>query len=175
MSGAPIHTPRLTLIPATLPLLHAERESLAALQTALGADVSSEWPPGEYDRGALEFFIAQLESSTPEMAVWYLWYGVRPDPKPMLVGAAGFYGPPQAGRVEIGYSVVPAARNQGLASEIVGALVDFAFAHGVHEVIAHTSATNVASTRVLERCGFVLGGEDENDTLRYRRVAKPAD
>ena len=178
MIDAPIQTQRLSLIPAALPLLLAERESAAALGAALGAEVTAEWPPGEYDRGALDFFISALAQQVPEMAMWYLWYAVCPTPQPTLVAAAGFYGPPQAGRVEIGYSVIPAAHNQGFGSEIVSALVAFAFAHGVQEVIAQTTEANVASTRVLERCGFVRTdagastGAGQGDALCYRRVAE---
>ena len=171
MNDTLIHTPQLTLVPATLPLLLAERDDPAAWRAALAAEVTAEWPPGEYDHGALEFFVAQLEQQPPEMAVWYLWYAVRPAPRPTLVAAAGFYGPPQEGCVEIGYSVVPVARNQGVAREVVDALVAFAFAHGVREVIAHTTDANTASTRVLTRCGFAREeGAGDGDSVRYRRT-----
>jgi ribosomal-protein-alanine N-acetyltransferase len=64
----------------------------------------------------------------------------RPDGnRDSLVAGAGFLGPPVDGVVEIGYSVVPATRGRGYATEIVQALVSYAFEHEtVTEIIAHT-------------------------------------
>ena len=41
----------------------------------------------------------------------------------MLVAAGGYFGPPAGGSVEIGYSVIPEARERGYATELVEALV----------------------------------------------------
>ena len=49
-----------------------------------------------------------------------------------IVGACGFKSPPQAGRVEIGYGVAAACRNQGVARQAVAALLLRAFAHHAH-------------------------------------------
>jgi [ribosomal protein S5]-alanine N-acetyltransferase len=88
-----------------------------------------------------------------------------------LVGSAGYLGPPVAGSVEIGYSVIPEARNQGIATECVRALVERAF--GVSQVlcvVAHTrDDTNVASTKVLLGCGFRrIGAGSESGLVRYQ-------
>ncbi len=139
----------------------------------LGVPVPNGWPPGEYDRSALEFFRGQLETGGREAVGWYGWYAIArglDGSRLGLVAAAGYLGPPRDGIVEIGYSVVPAARNQGYAREIVSALVARAFEEpAVGEVVAHTSDENVASWRVLRACGFErVGPGTEPQSIRWR-------
>jgi RimJ/RimL family protein N-acetyltransferase len=56
----------------------------------------------------------------------------------------------------VGYSLAPAFQGRGLATEAVGALVDYAFkVLGMHRVAAHTDARNAASIALLARLGFV--------------------
>jgi len=87
-----------------------------------------------------------------------------------LVGAGGYFGPPDAeGTVEIGYSVLPEWQRRGYASEMVQALLDHAFTFAnIKRVIAHTTAANPASISVLLRCGFhAEGAGREFGTLRF--------
>ena len=168
-----IQTPRLDLIAATLEHVEAELQSHAALRLVLGAAVPRGWPPGEYDRNAREFFRTQLASGGPSQVGWLTWYAVTRNAtgaRKSLVAGAGFLGPPANGVVEIGYSVVPKARGRGYASEIIRALLAYAFEHpAVNEVIAHTSDENVASTHVLLRCGFSrVGPGPEPGSVEYR-------
>ncbi len=174
-----IRTQRLDLVAATLAHVEAELEGPDALAALLGVPIPGGWPPGEYDRGALEFFRGQLEAGGTEAVGWYGWYALTRGPdgrRVSLVAAAGYLGPPRQGVVEIGYSVMPEARNQGYAREIAAALVAHAFAHPtVREVIAHTSEDNVPSGRVLRACGFEsIGPGPEPGSIRYRaqRVAR---
>ncbi len=165
-----IRTKRLELVAATLKHVEAELEGPGALAALLGVPVPDGWPPGEYDRSALEYFRGQLQFA-PESVGWYGWYGIaRGVDRPGLVAAAGYLGPPRAGLVEIGYSVVPEARGQGYAREIVSALVAHAFEQpSVLEVIAHTTDENLASRRVLLACGFEdVGPGAEPRSLRFR-------
>ena len=74
-----------------------------------------------------------------------------------VVGAAGFHGPPAAGgpvEVEIGYSVVPALRGQGIGTRACALLLTLAWRAGADTVLAETGPENIASRTVLERCGF---------------------
>ncbi len=174
MSERVIRTRRLDLVAATLAHIEAELEGPGALAALLGVPIPEGWPPGEYDAAALEFFRGQLQAGGPEAVGWYGWYAIARGVG--LVGSAGYLGPPREGVVEIGYSVVPEARNQGYAREMVSALVAHAFeAPAVREVSAHTSDENVASTRVLLACGFErVGPGAEPRSIRYRRLRAPA-
>lgn len=57
---------------------------------------------------------------------------------------------------DIGYTVVPAAQGQGIASEALRAVCDYAFNQtGVKAINAYVLADNGGSVRVLEKAGFV--------------------
>ena len=153
-----LRTERLELVATTLEHIDAELSSPTALAALLGAQLPSSWPPGEYDRDALEFFRAQL-AQAPEAVGWFGWYVISlgdDGSRQSVVAGAGFLGPPSLGGVvEIGFSVVPEERRKGYASEAIRALVRHAFRQPtVERVIAHTNDSNAASSAVLIRSGF---------------------
>ncbi|MBN1141859.1 MAG: GNAT family N-acetyltransferase [Deltaproteobacteria bacterium] len=168
-------TARLELIAATVTHLDAELESPARLAALLDVAVEPGWPPGEYDRGAQEFFRQRLAEGGAAVAGWFTWYAVRrrrADEPPVLVGAGGYCGPPsEAGEVEIGFSVMPGWQGWGYATEIAGALAAHAFSEaGVRKVVAHTAPDNAASGRVLEKAGFDrVGSDDGQHRFELRR------
>jgi ribosomal-protein-alanine N-acetyltransferase len=171
---------RLTLIASTLAHLRTELESPEQLASLLNAVVSPEWPTGEYDRDAMEFFRARLEEGGEAVEGWYGWYAVREADREgprALVGGAGYFGPPggppgSEGTVEVGYSVLPQWQRRGYASEMVRTLVEHAFTFAeVERIIAHTTEANPASIAVLLRCGFhSVGAGQEIGTLRFERA-----
>ena len=87
-----------------------------------------------------------------------------------ILGDIGTHGPPDSqGCVEIGYSLAPSVRGQGIGTAAVAALVGrFAAVPRIRRLTAVTSAQNAASRRLLERQGFritdPLPGTDE---VRY--------
>jgi RimJ/RimL family protein N-acetyltransferase len=89
------------------------------------------------------------------------------------VAGGGYFGPPtEAGVVELGYSVCPEWRGRGYAQELARALAAHAARQPrVTRVIAHTTAANPASIRVLGGSGFVPDGTGaERGTLRFAYV-----
>jgi RimJ/RimL family protein N-acetyltransferase len=89
------------------------------------------------------------------------------------VGFGGFTGPPDAqGLVEIGYLTFPMHEGTGVAREVAAAMLEIARGEGVPAVIAHTLCEPNASTRVLERNGFVRDGfgddPDEGQVWRWK-------
>ena len=169
-----LRTQRIDLVATTLQHIESELESPRTLESLLGISIPSGWPPGEYDRHALEFFHDRLTAGGPAHVGWYGWYALTRDSvgrRETLVAGAGYLGPPSAGSVEIGYSVIPEARGRGYAPELVEALVAHAFEFPeVQRVIAHTSDANVASTQVLLKCGFTrVGAGKESGNVEYQR------
>lgn len=67
------------------------------------------------------------------------------------------------GRAEIGYTVLPAHRRQGLATEAARALIAWAWAQGERTVFATVAPTNPASLAVVRRLGFVETGSQIDD------------
>lgn len=155
----------LVLVAASLAHVEAELEAPGCLASMLGAEVCGGWPPGEYDRGAQEYFRDRLREGGLDAEGWYGWYALLPGAggggSRRLAGACGYFGPPDAdGRVEVGFSVLPEHEGAGLATHMASALVRNALAQArVAEVRARTSVDNAASRRVLEKAGFRLLGE----------------
>ncbi|HEV8264816.1 MAG TPA: GNAT family N-acetyltransferase [Gemmatimonadales bacterium] len=158
--GAPLDTPRLTLLPCSpehLLALIDEPERFGRLVGAppadglhgfyVSADVSPAW-------------LAALRSAA-EPDVWRHGFFVLHRESRSVIGSAGFKGPPDAGgMVEIAYGIVPSFEGRGYATEAATALVQFAFASGqVRLVRAHTLPVANPSTRVLVKCGFHRTGE----------------
>lgn len=146
----------------------------------LGAALPADWPPGEYNREAMRYFLAQLTAGGRTAAGWYGWYALRKaegDTPRTLVGAGGFLGPPDAeATTEIGYSIAADWRGQGLATELVAGLVQQAAATGlVRRLVARPAVENRPSQQVLLRNGFVADEAPEDDgRLRYARAVEPA-
>jgi RimJ/RimL family protein N-acetyltransferase len=171
-------TGRLHLVAGTPEHVRAELESPLKLGVLLNADVPRDWPPGEYDRKAQEFFLERMGRADPSETCWYVWYAVlrvAAGGRGSLLGTGGYLGPPDTdGVVEIGYSVSRAWRGKGFAGEIVDGLVAQAFSDGrVSRILAHTARENAASQRVIERAGFRPAGPcPDRDQLQFelRRI-----
>ena len=166
-------TPRMQLIPATPELVRAEIADRLAFAALLDATIPANWPP-EMLADALPWFLQQLEAD-PGRVGWMGWYAVLSDDSPeapMLVASGGFLGPPQAGTVEVGYSVLPQFQGQGFATELAAALVDWALAQpGVTRVIAEVLPSNTPSVRLLHSIGFVdVGAAKQPDHILLERV-----
>ena len=85
----------------------------------------------------------------------------------LIVGGAGFFGPPKEGAVEIGYGVVGSRQGRGYATEAVRLLLGVALGHpDVETVTAAVEPSNTASARVLEKAGFTPVGAADQE-LRY--------
>ena len=83
------------------------------------------------------------------------------------IGGIGFKNTPNDhGEVEIGYGICRSSQGRGVATEAVAALCDFAHQR-VRIVLAETDRENVASQRVLEKCGF-QSTEASEQIIRWR-------
>lgn len=164
---------KLVALDARLTGLHARAP--AAFFEALNVQSEASWPPEMLDTDAVRHAEEALRDP-PRESGWYFWAFIWPGPQgsmDRLVGGGGFKGPPDTnGQVEIGYSMLVSFREQGLATEAVNLLVDWAFSTGqVSEVVAETLPHLIASQRVLEKAGFVETGGREEDGVRILRFA----
>ncbi len=112
-----------------------------------GGDVSPQW-------------LEQLRAARG-MDPWKHGFAVVDRARGLVVGSAGFKGPPDAeGMVEVAYGIVPAWQGKGCATAALGKLVAFASGDDrVRLLRAHTLPENNASTRVLIKNGFTKLGE----------------
>ena len=172
MNTPRLETRRLILVPATLPMLHAELTRPDEFARLIGAEVASPWPPPLNDEASNRWMIRLLEEN-PDTAGWGMWYFLLrggPGGRPLAIGNGGYKGKPTAdGTVEIGYSIVEAHQKMGLATEGAHALIDRAFRDPVvTRVIAETLPELNPSIRVLEKNGFVrVEGGSEPGVIRF--------
>ncbi len=162
-------TDRLRLVAGTQALAAAEIGDRAKFAKLLGVIVPDTWPPDSL-RDVLGY-IYGLYREHPEWEGWLAWYAVRIDnDDPVLCGSIGFKGPPdEQGIVEIGYSVLQEFQGQGLATEMVAAIVKWAeHQPQVKRIEAETNIDNKASIRVLEKNNFIYVGVGiEPGTIRF--------
>jgi len=160
-------TDRLDLHPLPLTVIDAVLEGdLARARTLVPYDVTDV--TFATDGQVLRFRQVQLRADLTELPWLYRAAVLRGTRE--VVARGGFHAPPDAdGTVEIGYSVQPTWRRQGLATEIATGLIGWAREQGATRCLASTSPDNVASQAVLARLGFVRTGEqmDEIDGLEW--------
>ena len=82
-----------------------------------------------------------------------------------ITGHIHFKGKPdENGMTEIGYRIYDEFQNNGYASEALGLICTWAFSEGNITIInAFTDVDNIASQRVLKKCGFTLYNSTENE------------
>ncbi|MEU2391344.1 GNAT family N-acetyltransferase [Streptomyces sp. NPDC007369] len=117
----------------------------------------------ERARSIFRYRADQLDSD-PSAAPWTARAAVS-EPDGVVVGDAGFHGPPdEAGMVEVGFTVVPRYRRQGYARAMLRALLVRAAAEpGVRTVRARVRADNTASLATIAGFGFTRVGEQGNE------------
>jgi [ribosomal protein S5]-alanine N-acetyltransferase len=101
--------------------------------------------------------VAMISAGEPEL--WWSPFLIVQEPEGTVVGGCAFKGSPREGRAEVLYGLSKQCRGRGVASAAVAELVAVAFARGAVEVLAEIEPHNVASIRVVERCGFERLGQ----------------
>ena len=68
--------------------------------------------------------------------------------------------------IEVGYAIDPAYHGQGYMTQALGMAIAELFAMGFRTVVAGAFSHNIASTRVMEKCG--MQRISHTDTIEYR-------
>jgi [ribosomal protein S5]-alanine N-acetyltransferase len=127
--------------------------------------VPDEWP--DEDVRYLDLWFKDM-TDAPQFAKWRARVIVPAEGTSHMIGHAGFHGPPDdTGMVEVGYTIFPEFRRQGLATEAAQRLIDFAKENGATRIRASVSPDNVPSLAMIKTLGLVQIGEqmDEIDGL----------
>lgn len=105
--------------------------------------------------------------NNPDQWEWYaIWMIELKDGT--HIGELCFKGLDPNGIAEIGYGISEEYQNNGYATEAVKALLEWAFTDPkVIAIEAETESDNIASIRVLEKCGFKLNGIIGEEGPRY--------
>lgn len=184
-------TPRLELVPLTLDEFALYLADVDALTDALRlAEPPSE--PDAETRAAFNWLFENALALDAASHCWSTLWAAILRSENRVVGFLCFKGPPRplfdfletapnfkidvetadasalTAVVEIGYGVDEAFRGRGLATEAVGALVDWGREReDVGAFLAETLTANLPSRRVLEKSGFRRRGES-SDALFWR-------
>jgi RimJ/RimL family protein N-acetyltransferase len=165
METPPIPTPRFELVSMSMRFMRLLlARDLHGAESEIGAIVPENLP--DTLDNFLQFRIADLEVDPAAQP----WLGravvlTEPDGTRRIIGSAGFHAPPdEDGRVEVGYRVEPEFRRQGVATEVVRALFDWAASeHGVQRFRASVSPLNMPSLAIIRRLGFRQVGVQMDD------------
>jgi len=162
--NASLLTPRLFLVPLTLPQLRLCLTDLPALEAELGLSISRDVLTGPA-RGAVRKKIEKMTGMDEAHHPWQTYWLIIIAENNFGAGLAGFKGyPDESGSSEIGYGIDPAYQNKGYMSEAVKALVDWALQHPFCKRVTATTVENLASRRLLEKLGARLLAEDGAST-----------
>ncbi|MCP8968538.1 GNAT family N-acetyltransferase [Ectobacillus ponti] len=147
-----LHTTRLYMIPLTPELVQTAMRDVRELERRLACRIAPGWPSDLY-QSVLPLKAAEL-SENPLAGRWGGWVIHRR--RQILLGNMGLKaGPNETGTVSLGYSIAPAYRGHGYATEMGRAFVEWALRQpGVERVTADCLAANLASARVLEKIGL---------------------
>ncbi|MCR4663097.1 MAG: GNAT family N-acetyltransferase [Endomicrobiaceae bacterium] len=106
----------------------------------------------------------------PEQWEWYaIWMIELKDGT--HIGELCFKGLDSNGTVEIGYGITEKYQDHGYATEAVKAILKWAFQEPkVSSIEAEIDEKNIASKKVLEKCGFVFTGTKGNEGLLYKLI-----
>ena len=154
-----IHSPRLDLIALSPDFLSASLgNNLGSASRLIDLSIPPDWLEVKW---LMELRLAKIRAE-PALEPWLLRaIGLRETRT--MVGFIGFHTLPGAeylnpyapGSVEFGYTIFPAYRKQGYASEAAQALMDWATrAHGVRRFVVSISPENEPSLRLARTFGF---------------------
>lgn len=162
-----IATPRLVL----RPFRHGDEEDLVAAANDRRVSIHLLYRfPHPYRFEDAEQWLAHVTAAAPASDL-AITLGGR------LIGGVGVNRRGDVWRFtsELGYWLGAAHWGHGYASEAVGAFVPWAFAtFGLERIEAHVFVPNLASRRVLEKCGFRLEGVLRRAVLKEGRFLDAA-
>ena len=145
-------TERLVLFPYTRENLALFNADLAAFEREYGVKYRGE----ELDY-LLAGFLKKLEreiAEDPEHYLFFTEFLIVLKDSDRIVGSIDYKYVPKDGLTEVGYGLNPLYEGRGFMTEALRAFLDFGGSLGIRTVRADTRPDNIASQRVLEKCGF---------------------
>ncbi|NTU79831.1 MAG: GNAT family N-acetyltransferase [Chloroflexales bacterium] len=179
----PVRTPRLDLVsmsPRFYGLCLSGASDVAA--ALLGAAIPDNWLE---ERALMKFWLTALWAD-PSIQLWLARAIVRRADR-MMIGHIGCHGRPgmehlrpyAPGGVELGYTVFPAYRRHGYATEALGAMIAWAAReHAIPGFVLSINPDNVPSQALAHHFGFAKVGsyidpEDGLEDVFALRAARP--
>jgi RimJ/RimL family protein N-acetyltransferase len=162
-----LETQRLLIIPLNLEQLKLLLAGTPRLEAALRLNPSGlELEPHTHEAMA---YLANLAEQTPNYYPWISNWQIISKADNISVGSACFMNVPDAaGKVETGYGIYPAFQNCGYMTEALTKICEWAFEQAdVAQIMAESEPDNLASQRVLKKCGFHKDSERLWSLVKY--------
>lgn len=148
-----IETSNLLLIPVTYEITSSLLNGSIDEIKKLGITADDNWPTND----TLDILpIINKFLSIDKIPTGFEFWMIVKKESMSIIGDIGFHGKPdEKGEVEIGYGLVENVRGQGIGSEALKAIVDWALSHPSVKIIkADCLLDNKASARILEKVGM---------------------
>jgi ribosomal-protein-alanine N-acetyltransferase len=168
-----IESERLRMIPLTHELLQVCDANRASMELAVGLNISNmqvdPFYKNEVDDAMVNFWLPKTLEH-PEAFMWYTSWEIVLKSSSTSIGGMGFAGEPnEMGEAETGYMIDQQHQNQGYATEALQLLSGWAFTQEkVNAIIVHTYEDNMASRKILVKCGFEEIGKDAEGLMTYK-------
>ena len=160
LSTAPLS--HLELLPISAAALRSELAGDGHLGDLLDAEITPEWPPADWEPHVLELLLRVVQDN-PAMTEFHRYVVLRGERerRRVLIGSVGaFVSPGKPHEVEFGYTILPAFRRRGFATEAARLHLTWLKTRpDIHTVFAQTYPELAASVRVLEALKFEVDGE----------------
>jgi GNAT superfamily N-acetyltransferase len=164
-----LRTKRLQLVALTLKQLNLYLTQPQKLEQELSFPISRAIIT-QTVRKAIKIKMSKMTLVDERIHGWYTYWLIVVVGEPFGAGLAGFKGYPDSrGEAEIGYGIDLGYRNRGYMTEVVRALIAWAFdtPQCTSIVAPGTLKSNIASNRVLEKVGMHVY-EETNAALSWR-------
>lgn len=162
-----LHTPRLELVPITLPMVEAVMAGdRAGAEAHAKARLPDAWPGRELIERAFTVSMSAIRSD-PAKRLWgdRLMISREGDER-IVLGSVVFHGFPDDGIADIGYGVERAYQGRGFATEATRACVQWAMSQpGIRGIRATTFSWNFPSLRVIAKLGMRAAGTRDHELL----------
>ena len=168
-----IESERLKMIPLTQQLLKLLNTSRPVMEQALSLNISNwqvdEFYQKEIDDAMANFWLPKTLAN-PDAWRWYTDWEIILKSENIAIGGMGFNGEPnEHGEAETGYMIANQYQGKGYATEALKLLSGWAFTHDkVKSIIVHTYVDNLASQKILVKCGFEEVSKDETGLMTFR-------
>lgn len=164
-----IETPRLILIPLTYDQLLKYIRCDHSLEAELNLQPSSRKISTELKEALEQTILPNVADPNKNYLYSTLWTAVLKEENSMVGDLCIIGEPNAAGEIEIGYGIYDEYKDRGYMTEIVSGLIRWAKSETrVLAVVASSEETNFASSKVLEKSGFVAIGKT-GTLINWRR------
>ncbi|MCR3761207.1 GNAT family N-acetyltransferase [Clostridium felsineum] len=151
---------KITLTPLSLPeLQNIEKDNINLLENTINEDAIFD-----FTKVAISKKINKMLKVSTAVHNWYTYWLIIDNITKMGIGFIGFKGTPNdSGYVEVGYNIACTYRKQGIMTEALSLLSNWALKNPNLKGITACKVlkTNTGSNRVLKNCNFKLTNSTE--------------